>query len=253
MKKINQIILVLLFIGLNSTYAQVSDSEWNYMLIREDVVKPSMTTNYEASLTDLTQFFIENKANDVNYITNLQDNYHYMHVSKLSSLDDIHKGIKTYINGDKASDEIKLIWSDLNESIDHYRSYVMKYEPKLSYVIDHDFWLEDRPYRRWNYYYFQSGTEKQVDQILAAWKNLYKNKGVSQGFRVFKGVIGIEQPVVLFITWSDSPLNYQINLQESIKLLGEDGPILWMAMMELVRKVETIEGWYLPQYSYIPE
>jgi len=36
-------------------------------------------------------------------------------------------------------------------------------------------------------------------------------------------------------------------------MLGEDGPILWMAMMELVRKVETIEGWYLPQYSYMPE
>jgi hypothetical protein len=32
---------------------------------------------------------------------------------------------------------------------------------------------------------------------------------------------------------------------------GDSGSILWMKMMELVRKVETYEGWYLPQYSIV--
>jgi hypothetical protein len=65
--------------------------------------------------------------------------------------------------------------------------------------------------------------------------------------------VGIEQPVFILTTWAESPLDYQLNLQENINLLGEDGAVLWMAMMQLVRKVETVEGWYLPQYSFVPE
>jgi hypothetical protein len=101
--------------------------------------------------------------------------------------------------------------------------------------------------------HFEPGTEKEAEQILLAWKNLYKDKGVKSGFRVFKGVIGLDQPVYMFTTWSATPLDYQIELQESIELLDDDGTILWIAMMELVRKAETVEGWYLPQYSFTPE
>ena len=90
-------------------------------------------------------------------------------------------------------------------------------------------------------------------RYLKAWKNLYKNKGVKNGFRVFSGVIGLEQPVIIITTWGKSPLEYQTNLQENIELLYNEGTFLWTGMMELVRKVETVEGWYLPQYSFTPD
>jgi hypothetical protein len=38
-----------------------------------------------------------------------------------------------------------------------------------------------------------------------------------------------------------------------MELFGQNGSILWMKMMDLVRKVETVEGWYLPQYSIYEE
>ena len=69
---------------------------------------------------------------------------------------------------------------------------------------------------------------------------------------MFKGVIGLDQPVLMLTTWSKTPLDYQMELQESIDLLDEEGTILWVAMMELVREVETVEGWHLPQYSFTP-
>ena len=188
----------------------------------------------------------------VNYMTQLQDNYRYSHVSVLKDMDDINGGLKAFIKGDEKSAEFDLIWCDLNQTIESYSYYVVKYEADLSYVPDGKVWLEDAPYRKWNYLYLEPGTEKDADDILLAWKNLYQNKGVENGFRVFKGVVGLEQPVLLLTTWAESPLDYQINLQENMELLDEDGAILWMAMMELVRKVETIEGWYLPQYSFIP-
>ena len=47
----------------------------------------------------------------------------------------------------------------------------------------------------------------------------------------------------------DRPGDLQDRLQENMESFGDSGSILWMKMMELVRKVETYEGWYLPQYS----
>jgi len=247
------ILLLLLVLGVQTTFAQSSDKSWDYLVVREDAVKPSMTDSYEASLADLAVFLKENKVKNVNYITQLQDNYTYSHVTVLNSLDELDGGLREYIRGDKKSAEFNLIWDDLNQTIDSYRYYVVKYEPGLSYVPDGKVWLEDAPYRRWNYFYFEPGTEDEADEILLAWKNLYANKGVKNGFRVFKGEVGLEQPVVLFTTWAESPLDYQINLQDNIERLDEEGTVLWMAMMELIRGVETIEGWYLPQYSYMPK
>ena len=252
MKKTYTILLMLVIVGTQAAFAQISDKDWNYLLVREDAVKPSVSSYYEASLTDLKAFLTENKVKHVNYMTQLQDNYFYSHVSPLESLDDIEGGLQSYIKGKTRSAEFDLIWSDLNETIESYRYYVVKYEPELSYVPDGKVWLEDAPYRRWNYLYFEPGTEKEAEKVLLAYKNLYKDKGVKSGFRVFKGVIGLDQPVLMFTTWSKTPLDYQVELQESIDLLGDQGTVLWMAMMELVRTAETIEGWYLPQYSYTP-
>lgn len=253
MKKYYSLLLMLIILGIDGAFAQLSDEGWKYMMVREDVVKPSMTIYYEASLSDLASFLSDNKVQGVNYITQLQDNYHYTHITSLSNLNEIDGGLGAFIKGDKKSAEFDLIWDDLNETIESYSYYVVKFEPDLSYVPDGKVWLEEAPYRRWNYFYFQPGTEKEAEQLLKAWKNLYEDKGLEHGYRVFTGVIGIEQPVVVFTTWAESPLDYQENLQDNIKLLENEGSILWMAMMEMVRKVETVEGWYLPQYSFLPE
>jgi len=252
MKK-NSIFLFVLATCFTSLTAQNIDLEHNYVLIREDVVKPSMTADYEGAIADLSLFLKENKVKDVNYLTQLQDNYHYSHVSFIKDLSEVEGGMRAYINRKKNSAEFNLIWDYLNETIESYGFYIVKYKPELSYVPDGKVWLETAPYRKWNYYYFKPGTEAQVEQLMASWASLYKQKGIEHGFRVFKGLIGTENPVYIFTTWAESPLDYQQGLQDNIKLLGEEGGTLWMDMMKYVRDVETIEGWYLPQYSYQPE
>jgi len=251
-KKLSLILFIVLLSGYNSIIAQTIDKT-KYILVRNDVVKPSMTVQYEGSLADLSSFLTENKIKNVNYLTQLEDNYHYSHVSFLNDLNEIEGGMQSYINGSKNSAEFDLIWDYLNETIESYSFYVVKYEPKLSYVADGNLWLEEAPYRKWNYYHFTPGTEEQVEQIMAEWKSLYEKKGIKHGFRVFKSVIGLGNPVYIFTTWAASPLDYQQNLQETMEILGEDGVNLWMAMLALVSEVNTVEGWYLPQYSYQPE
>ncbi|MGB5663442.1 hypothetical protein, partial [Eudoraea sp.] len=100
--------------------------------------------------------------------------------------------------------------------------------------------------------HFYPGSEEEVEEILAAYKHLYKTKNVDMGFRVFAGQIGLERPMYILTTWAKSPLDYHQNLEKTSEMLGDSGALLWTKLMELVKEAKITEGWYLPQYSYAP-
>lgn len=251
MKKIN--FLFILLVSAFLSQAQISDKDWNLMVIREDVVQPSTTVSYEAALADITSFFKENNIQDAEYITQLQNNYHYTHIFKLKNFELLDKGLMYFVNDPEKQTELQLLLDNMNSNLVSSKVMVVKFMPGLSYVPDENHWLDKNPYRRWNYFYFFPGTEKDVEQVLLTWKTLYQQKAVNYGFRVFKGVVGTDNPVYILTTWAADPLTYQQNLQENMKKLGGEGAKVWLSMLELVRDVETVEGWYLPQYSFTTE
>lgn len=233
--------------------AQTQDADWDVLLIREDHVKPSLTNEYEASLTDLRNFFESRPEYDLNYFIHLQDNYYFSHIIPLDSPDKFEEGMLETLLASTEDQMLELIWDDLNSSIETSRYYLVDYLPDYSYLPEGDDWLDGVPYRRWSHYYFQPGSEKEVEELFEAWQYLYKDVKAPSGYRIYKGLIGNEQPLYIFTTWAADPGDYQDRLQENMELLGKAGTVLWMKMMELVRKVETFNGWYLPQYSIYEE
>lgn len=253
--KIYQITYLITFaIILNSqlAFSQLSDKKWDLMLVREDKVYLSMTQEYEASLTDLKNFLTEKNVTSFNYFTHMQDDYFFTHVTPIHQLKDLSKGIQSFMAKEVKDPELDLILDYLNESIEFYKYYIVQYQPELSYIPKGDDWGNSSPYRRWNYFYFQPGSEMEVETILFAWKKLYQKNEIDAGFRVFSGFLGVEQPLYLLTTWAENPLDYHQNLQNASSGLGEEGAALWVALMEYAKEVKTIEGWLLPQYSYAP-
>ncbi|MGD9327569.1 MAG: hypothetical protein PVH48_01305 [Cyclobacteriaceae bacterium] len=253
MKK-NLIIVFLIgfVIQSNSALSQLSDKEWDLMLIREDKVWPSMTDEYEMTLADLREFLSEKEVHSFHYFTHMQDDYRFTHVTPIQKFNDLSKGIHSFMSKEVNDPELDLIFNFLNESIESYRYYMVQYRPEYSYIAKGDDWGEGNPYRKWSYYYFHTGTEKEVEMILAAWKQLYQKKKINKGFRVFSGFLGVDQPLYILTTWAKDPSDYHANLENISGMLGENGIALWNKMMQHVRATETVEGWFLPQYSYAP-
>jgi hypothetical protein len=248
----NQSLLILFLISSTSLLcAQDNASEWDYIFVREDIVKPFMTVQYEAAIADLKIIFTEEVVSDYSHYTHLQDNYHFIHMTPLNKLEDVEKGTVEYLAKQVDKDKFNLIWSDLAATIQSSRNYILQYRADLSYVPKEIYWGKNEPYRRWNYYNFTPGSEKEVEGLIQAWKSLYEKKNIKSGFRIFSGVIGIENPLYIFTTWAEDPYDYQENLVNTIEMLGDEGAALWDETMRYVRDVETIEGWFLPQYSYI--
>ncbi len=253
--KINIISFAILFVLLlmnNPGFGQLSDENWDLMLIRNDRVYPSKTAEYETALMDLKNLLTEKNVDGFYYFTHMQDDYFFTHVTPIHKLEDLSRGIHSFMAKEVNDPELDLIMDYISETIASYSYYIVRYHPDLSFVPEGDDWGEGSPYRRWSYYYFQPGTEDEVEKVLASWKQLYADKGIDKGFRVFSGFLGVDQPLYILTTWAENPLDFHQKLQDASGQLGEQGAALWAKMMEYVAEVKTIEGWLLPQYSYAP-
>lgn len=246
------VILSMVFVFSQNTVVlgQDTDVDWDLLLIREDQVFPSMAEDYQMSLTDLKDLLTEKKEKNFNYFTHLQDDYMFTHITPIKHFKDLGNGMRSLFGKEANDTELDLVLDYMDQSIESYRNYVVQYRSDLSYIPEGDDWGDNTPYRKWSYYYCQPGTEGDVELVLSSWKNLYQDKGVEMGFRVFKGFIGIGQPVYILTTWGEDPMSYQVNLQKVSLELGEKGAGLLDEMIGYVNEIDIVEGWYLPQYSY---
>ncbi len=250
--RISYLVVALLLLQGTVALCQLSDENWDLMLVREDRVYPSMTNEYEMSLMDMKEFLTSKDVKGFNYFTHMQDDYIFAHVTPIEHFKELGNGIHSLVSKKVKDPEFDLILDYLKEAIEYYRYYIVRYRPELSYIPEGDDWGIGSPYRKWSYYYFQPGTEKEVEAVLSAWKSLYKEKGIKSGFRVFSGFLGIEQPLYMLTTWAENPLDYHEKLQKVSGLLGEDGAVLWETMVGFVNEATAVEGWFLPKYSYAP-
>lgn len=248
--KIVKIAFILLLVQSSTLIGQVAEENWDLMLIREDKVYPSLTRDYEIGLTDLKTFLSNNKIKGFNYFTHLHDNYTYSHVTPIKELKDLDNGIYSYFSKNIKNKEFEDVLFYLDNTVESFKHYLIKYQPEISYVPKDENWTESMSYRKWHYFYFYPGIEILVDEILAAYKQLYSDKNIQMGFRVFTGFLGVEEPLYILTTWANTPLEFQQNLKTASGLLGEEGEYLWNSLMEYVRKTNTVEGYYLPQYSF---
>lgn len=254
MKFLNICKVTILGILLNSVslFGQAPQDNWDLMLIREDKVYPSLTNDYEISLLDLKSFLDENNVEGFNYFAHLQDNFTYSHVTPIKELKDLNEGTKAYFAKKVNNPDLDIILDNLSNTISSFNYYVVQYKPELSYVPKGSNWTDKNQYRKWHYYYFYPGTTIAVDEVLAAYKQLYADKKIEMGFRVFTGFLGVEQPLYILTTWGENPLEFQKNLAKASGLVGEEGTALWELLMGYVQETKTIEGWFLPQYSFAP-
>ena len=254
-------ILIVLFVGLlavlcaQTMLAQGRQQEPPLFIVSEAVVKPPMVGQFEAHIKEGITQFTRLKfpyPQDVYCI----DGFHYFFsypVGSYAGIDNFYKaGVELHQKmGEKKSQS--LVKSAVG-TLEYYQSTLFYYVRELSYSPKTPrLSSEQRNFVYWTYLYVEFGKEKEFEEILKAWVELYKSRNISHGYATYIGSIGNEMPLYVLAESAESASVFYSQEEETFKLFGEEGQALMKKTWALLRKFEIKIGSRRPDLSYTPE
>ncbi|MFB0519236.1 MAG: hypothetical protein ACETWC_08150 [Acidobacteriota bacterium] len=238
-----------------SMLAQGRGQEPPLFIVEEDVVKPSMVGQFEEHVREGIAQFARYKfpyPQDVYCI----DGYHYFFSYPVKNFEDIgnfYKAAGEY-RQKMGEEQWKSRVKSAAGTLEYYQSTLFYYVRELSYspVNPHPD-PGQRNFVYWTYLYVEFGKEKEFEEILKAWVELYKSKNISRGYATYMGGIGNEMPLYVLAESAESASVFYSQDEETFKLYGEEGQALMKKTWALLRKFEIKTGSRRPDLSYMPE
>jgi len=253
-------ILIVLIAGLlaalcaQSILAQGREQEPPLFIVEEDVVKPSMVGQFEAHLREGKALFTRHKFPypcDVYCI----DGYHYFFsypVKNFADIGNFYKAAGEY-RQKMGEEQWKSRVKSAAGTLEYYQSTLFYYVRELSYSPANP---HPDPGQRnfvyWTYLYVEFGKEKEFEEVLKAWVELFKSRNISHGYATYIGSIGNEMPLYVLAESAESASVFYSQEEKTFKLYGEEGQALMKKTWALLRKFEIKRGSRRPDLSYIP-
>ncbi|TKJ33756.1 hypothetical protein CEE39_03480 [bacterium (candidate division B38) B3_B38] len=214
-----------------------------------------MVEQYEAHIKEAVAQFARHKfpySCDVYCI----DGFHYFFSYLMKNFADIDNFYQAAGELQKMMGEEQ--WKSLLKSAagtrEYYQSTLFFYARELSYSSKTPRpRSEQRNFVYWTYLYVEFGKEKEFEEILKAWVELYKSKNISHGYATYIGSIGNEMPLYVLAESAESASVFYSQEEETFKSFGEEGQALLKKTRALLRKYEIKIGSRRPDLSYTPE
>ncbi|MDH5715701.1 MAG: hypothetical protein OEZ30_09070 [Candidatus Aminicenantes bacterium] len=254
-------VLLLLVVGLFVTIcapkisAQGTEQEPLLFIVEEDVVKPSMVDQFEEHIRGGIAQFARYKFPYPQDVYCIDGNHYFFSypVKNFEGIGNLYKAAREY-RQKIGEEQWKLRVKSAAGTLEYYQSTLFYLSFELSYSPETPRpRSEQRNFVYWTYLYVEHGKEKEFEEVLKAWVELYKSKNISHGFATYMGSIGNEMPLYVIAESAKSAAAFYSQEDETFKLFGEEGQALMKKTWALLRKFEIKIGNRRPDLSYRPE
>ena len=212
--------------------------------VHEDVVKPSMTAEYEAVLKEMGELIKEYPLEGVNMLVLRNNNNHYYYVSPISSMADLDKQTPIAQLYEKAgSEKVGKLLTRLDKCYDIEKDYIITLDADLSYMPNG---LTQTPagenYREHYKIYIAPENRDAVKEKMKAIKNLYVDKGSKLHYRVYKSGFGTESEYYMVSVAAKDEADMAAKATANDNLLGDERKKMMLELFENVLRIEELEG-----------
>jgi hypothetical protein len=225
-------------------------------VLHQEIVKPSMIPLYEQTTKEFLGLVQQHRsASPAFWFTTFAGHdYVYSYVGPIQSfatIDTINAGFQALAeaSGPKWPDVMKRN----GEAIDYIRESVLMEDPSLSYTPDKPR-IKDEEARFFHFdlYYVQPGREPEAEALAREFVDLFRRKGVTSPYRLFKVVMGPETPLLTVVIPARDAADYAAQDAAARELLGAEGQALFQRAFALSRRFEQHEAWIRPDLSLPP-
>ena len=154
---------------------------------------------------------------------------------------------------EKAGREWQSIVEREHDSLESWSAGVYMARPDLSYVPENPRLQEgEGTFVRWTIIRLRLvDDEEKMYDILRRWAELYKRKGIRDGYWISVSIIENDMPVMVVAQDARDEADYYENGKRIHEQLGGESEALWKEFSQYVRSEETINARYMKEHSYM--
>jgi len=227
-----------------------------FFVMHQEIAKPSMLKQYEDTTKEFTAAVHRHHelSPAFSFTAVAGDDNLYTYVTPIKSMTDIesiYAGFGALAQAEGAK------WGDLmkraGETMEYARESIVMEDPSLSYTPEKPrLKLEEQAYVHVKLFYLKPGYETEADDVARQLANLFRQKKVELGYRLFKVVLGPEMPLLIVVIGAKDPVDYATADKEHLEVLGDEGQALFQRVFALTRRFEQHGGWVRPDLSLAP-
>ena len=234
----------VLLLAIIALLAPITMNAQQMYHVHEDVVKPSMTMEYEAVLKEVGELMKENPLEDVTMLVLQGYNNHYYFVRPISGMADLDKLSPVGQLAEKAGKEkVSTLFNRMDKCYDVEKDYVIILDNDLSYMPNGmTQTIEGENYREQYKIYVTPENRATVKEKMKAIKVLNEQKGSEQHYRVYKSGFGADAEFYLVSISAKDDMHMAERGKANEKLIGEDGKKTMSDLFVNVLRIEKIEG-----------
>jgi hypothetical protein len=179
----------------------------------------------------------------------------YTYITPIRSFTDIESIYNGFPALAKAEGEAK--WGDLmrrgGDAMEYVRESILLEDPGLSYTPEKPrLKPEEQAYLHVKLFYLKPGYETEGDDLARQIADLFRQKKVELGYRLFKVVLGPEMPLLIVVIGAKDPADYATADKAHLEVLGAEGQALFQRVFAITRRFEQHGGWVRPDLSLAP-
>ena len=190
------------------------------------------------------------------YYVHSMNNYHYVAIFPIPNYGEVDE---MYMEANKifsklGEGKIQEMHKRHGETIEHQKSYFIRYSPELSYTSENPrLNPEEANFMFMPCCYVKPGKESEFEEICKAWVALDKSVKRADSYDMFVGDIGTETPFYFWVAKAKSAADFYKQQEVYGTKVGEKAMELWNKTMDLCRKYDEKTGMFRPDLSYTPK
>ena len=244
--------LLVIVMTVSSVYllnAQGNDKFQSYG-VHEDVVLPSMVTEYETAVKELVANIKKHNIQELKWITSVTNDNRYLYLYPIANMADLDKDNFKLLSDKMGADKLGELFNRMGKCYNQHFNYVLRLDKELTYMpagITQT--PEGQNYRRFYYLRYTPQQEEKLVASLKAIKDVFQKKNSKMDYRVYRSGFGSGGDYFLVAIAAKDVLSYETMNAENDKLLGEEAGKVFGEMMKNLSKMEEVSGSMRPDLA----
>jgi len=228
----------------SAVHAQAATGQ--YFVLHQEIAKPAMVSEYEAAAKEFVALVTANKDKmpHFGFSCFMSPDFTYTYVAPVPNFGGIDAingdfGALAQATGAKFQDLMKR----QGAATERISEMVIQEAPELSYAPAQPRLKPGMAsYYHYGFYYLLPGREAEADAVAADYVKLFKAKGVTNRYTLYKAVMGPDMPLIIVAQGGIDNADFHTAEAKTAALLGKDAEPLEARALAVTRRYETREA-----------